>query len=65
MTADIRPKPGSRENQCPDLMPSASGKPWLDALGEPYQCELGSGHGGSIHSGGGAHWPNWEGEPPF
>lgn len=55
MTA--RPEPGTRENQCPALMPSSSGTPWLDALGRPYRCELGVGHGGSIHSGGGARWP--------
>ena len=55
---DIRPEPGTDESRCPDLMPSASGKPWLGALGRPYRCELGTGHGGSVHAGCGATWAN-------
>lgn len=51
-----RPKPGSQETRCPDLLPSRNGTPWKDALGRPYQCELGIGHGGSIHAGGGTTW---------
>jgi hypothetical protein len=62
--AGIRPKPGTHENQCPDLMPGLpSGKPWLDALGDPYQCELGRDHGGPVHLGGGARWPNKDYSP--
>jgi len=60
---DCRAGPGTHENQCPDLMPSASGKPWLDALGDPYRCELGRDHGGAIHLGGGARWPNKDYSP--
>ena len=57
MTTDIRPKPGTPENQCPDLLRRTSGAPQLDALGRPYRCELGIGHGGSVHAGGGVTWP--------
>ena len=58
MSDDIRPKPGTYENQCPDLLPYyPSGKPVLDALGEPYRCELGVGHGGPVHSSASLHWP--------
>ena len=62
--ADIRPRPGTAEARCPDLMPCQSGKPWLNALGLPYQCELGRDHGGPIHSGRGAQWPNRQGKSP-
>ena len=57
MTATTRPEPGSYENQCPALMLYPSGKPVLDALGEPYRCELGAGHGGSVHSSASLHFP--------
>lgn len=55
--AKIHPVPDPYPEQCPDLLPASSGAPHLDALGNPYRCELGAGHGGGIHAGGGATWP--------
>ena len=57
------PDPDPYPNQCPDLLPTSSGKPHLDALGNPYRCELGRDHGGPLHSGGGVRWPNRDYSP--
>ena len=42
--------------QCPALLPTSSGKPHRDALGNPYRCELGVNHGGKIHAAGAVTW---------
>ena len=57
------PVPDPYPKQCPDLLPTGSGKPHLDALGNPYRCELGRDHGGPLHSGGGVRWPNRDYSP--
>ena len=54
MTETTDPYP----QQCPELLPGASGKPHLGALGNPYRCELGASHGGSIHISACIRWPN-------